>query len=158
MGTVDGNYEFEHGAQVSQTTLNSYVIGTPNRTPVAVGGHDGQDVLAFSVRGMRGQKNDLQQWTLGEDVAVAVDGDGRLRLGEITLVAQVVNGKAELVGVLPNGHEAYAIARANPRIDMLLWFLLRDDTSTTGWQSGLETAAGQPKPSFAAFQQLATTR
>jgi hypothetical protein len=54
--------------------------------------------------------------------------------------------------------QAYAIARANPRIDMLIWFLLRDDTSTTGWQSGLETATGQPKPSFNAFQQLAATR
>jgi hypothetical protein len=50
--------------------------------------------------------------------------------------------------------DAYAIARANPRIDMMLWFLVRDDTSATGWQSGLETAAGRPKPSFAAFQRL----
>src|SRR5581483_2775879 len=53
--------------------------------------------------------------------------------------------------------QAYAIANANPRIDMLVWFLLRDDTSTTGWQSGLETAAGQPKPSFTVFQRLAAT-
>ena len=51
--------------------------------------------------------------------------------------------------------QAYAIARANPRIDMMLWFLIRDDTTVTGWQSGLETAAGLPKPSFSAFQQLA---
>jgi len=54
--------------------------------------------------------------------------------------------------------QAYAIARANPRIDMMLWFLIRDDTTVTGWQSGLETAAGQPKPSFSAFQQLALAR
>jgi len=51
--------------------------------------------------------------------------------------------------------QAFAIARANPRIDMMLWFLLRDDTSSNGWHSGLLTAAGQKKPSFAAFQEMA---
>jgi hypothetical protein len=49
---------------------------------------------------------------------------------------------------------AYAIARANPRIDMLLWFLVRDDPRVSGWQSGLMTATGKLKPSFAAFQTL----
>jgi len=104
MGTFDGNYEFEHSNQVTQTTLNSYYIGTPNRTPVAVGGNDGQDVLSFVVRGKQGQKNDLQQWTPGSEVSLAVDGKGRLRLGKVTLVAEIVNGKAQLVAVLPNGH------------------------------------------------------
>jgi Glycosyl hydrolase catalytic core len=51
--------------------------------------------------------------------------------------------------------EAFAIARANPRIDMMIWFLLRDDTNLNGWQSGLITAGGQKKPSFAAFQRMA---
>jgi Glycosyl hydrolase catalytic core len=51
--------------------------------------------------------------------------------------------------------EAFAIARANPRIDMMLWFLLRDDTNINGWQSGLITAGGQKKPSFAAFERMA---
>jgi hypothetical protein len=50
--------------------------------------------------------------------------------------------------------QAYAIARANPRIDMLLWFLVKDETSKKGWQSGLMTASGTPKPSFNAFAQL----
>jgi hypothetical protein len=49
---------------------------------------------------------------------------------------------------------AYALARANPRIDMLLWFLVRDERKASGWQSGLETVAGTPKPSFRAFQRL----
>jgi hypothetical protein len=49
---------------------------------------------------------------------------------------------------------AYAMARANPRIDMLLWFLVRDDPRLGGWQSGLMTASGRLKPSFAAFQTL----
>jgi hypothetical protein len=51
--------------------------------------------------------------------------------------------------------QAFAIARKNPRIDMMLWFLLRDDTNINGWQSGLVTAGGQKKPSFAAFERMA---
>jgi putative glycosyl hydrolase len=50
--------------------------------------------------------------------------------------------------------QAYAIAKKNPRIDMMLWFLLRDDPSVNGWQSGLITARGAKKPAFAAFQHL----
>ena len=50
--------------------------------------------------------------------------------------------------------QAFGIARANPRIDLMLWFLLRDDPDPNGWQSGLSTAAGKHKPSFAAFQAL----
>ncbi len=52
--------------------------------------------------------------------------------------------------------EAFAIARANPRIDMMMWFLLKDDPDPNGWQSGLITAAGKHKPSFAAFESLTT--
>jgi hypothetical protein len=50
--------------------------------------------------------------------------------------------------------QAYALARKNPRIDMMLWFLLRDDTSRTGWQSGLMTAGGKKKPSWTTFLHL----
>jgi hypothetical protein len=51
--------------------------------------------------------------------------------------------------------EAYEIAKANPRIDLFTWFPLRDDPRiSTGWQSGLLTADGQPKPSFAALERL----
>jgi hypothetical protein len=51
--------------------------------------------------------------------------------------------------------EAYAIARANPRIDLLVWFLLHDEPRAEGWQSGLVTAAGVRKPAFGAFAALA---
>ncbi|HET8652411.1 MAG TPA: glycosyl hydrolase, partial [Gaiellaceae bacterium] len=51
--------------------------------------------------------------------------------------------------------EAYTIARRNPRIDMMLWFLVRDEGRATGWQSGLVSAAGRRKPSFYEFQRLA---
>lgn len=47
--------------------------------------------------------------------------------------------------------QAVAIARANPRIDMFLWFLLKDEVSADRWQSGLMTATGSKKPSFSAF-------
>ena len=50
--------------------------------------------------------------------------------------------------------QAFAIARKNPRIQLMLWFLLRDEPSIAGWQSGLETDTGQKKPSYKAFQKL----
>jgi hypothetical protein len=50
--------------------------------------------------------------------------------------------------------QAYGIAKRHPRIDMFLWFLLRDEQRDFGWQSGLLTTAGKKKPAFAAFQRL----
>ena len=50
--------------------------------------------------------------------------------------------------------EAFEIARENPRIDMMLWFLLRDEPEVSGWQSGLSTASGIHKPSFGAFKKV----
>jgi hypothetical protein len=52
--------------------------------------------------------------------------------------------------------QAFSIVRANPRIDMMLWFLLRDDPNVNGWQSGLITTGGKKKPSFAAFAAMAS--
>jgi Glycosyl hydrolase catalytic core len=51
--------------------------------------------------------------------------------------------------------QAYGIARRNPRIEMLLWFLARDEERERGWQSGFLSATGRRKPSFYAFQTLA---
>ena len=50
--------------------------------------------------------------------------------------------------------QAYELARAHPRIDMLIWFLLRDSPSLDSWQSGLITAAGRRKPAFGVFAGL----
>jgi hypothetical protein len=50
--------------------------------------------------------------------------------------------------------QAYTIARKNPRIDMMLWFLLRDQIDLSGWQSGLVTLGGKKKPAFTTFQRL----
>ena len=50
--------------------------------------------------------------------------------------------------------EAYKIARKNPRITMMLWFLIRDEGRLGGWQSGLFTASGKKKPAYNAFRRL----
>ena len=51
--------------------------------------------------------------------------------------------------------QAFGIARANPRIDMMLWFMVQDEPVISGWQSGLMTVDHTHKPAFAAFQNLA---
>jgi hypothetical protein len=53
--------------------------------------------------------------------------------------------------------QAYAIMKKHPRIDMMLWFLLRDERRARlqeGWQSGLLTETGRRKPAFTSFQRL----
>ena len=51
--------------------------------------------------------------------------------------------------------QAVAIARRNPRIQMMLWFLLRDEPVLSGWQSGFLTVRGKKKPAFEAFRKIA---
>jgi len=51
--------------------------------------------------------------------------------------------------------DAYAMARKNPRIDMLLWFLIKDDADLGGWQSGLAYVSGKHKPAWNAFVKVA---
>ena len=51
-------------------------------------------------------------------------------------------------------HQAFTIARNTGRIDMIVWFLIRDERRLTGWQSGVISARGQRKPAFRAFQAL----
>ena len=45
-------------------------------------------------------------------------------------------------------------AESDPRIDVFIWFILRDDPTST-WQSGLLNESGQRKPAFAVFTSLA---
>jgi hypothetical protein len=64
------------------------------------------------------------------------------------------------LGVTPATQARYltqsvALARANPRIAMLLWFRVYDELRLGGWQSGLETATGARKPAFFAFARAA---
>jgi hypothetical protein len=50
--------------------------------------------------------------------------------------------------------QAFAIGRKNPRVDMMIWFLLKDEPKLSGWQSGLMTASGKKKPAFTTFMRL----
>jgi hypothetical protein len=50
--------------------------------------------------------------------------------------------------------KAYSIARKNPRITMMLWFLIRDEGRLGGWQSGFFTVGGTKKPAYNAFRRL----
>jgi hypothetical protein len=50
--------------------------------------------------------------------------------------------------------EAYALARKNPRVDMMIWFLIKDERRLGGWQSGFFTVAGKRKPAYTAFRRL----
>ena len=64
------------------------------------------------------------------------------------------------LGVTPAKQAKYLtqsveLARANPRVTMLLWFLVRDEGRLGGWQSGLETWTGAHKPAFGAFARAA---
>jgi hypothetical protein len=51
--------------------------------------------------------------------------------------------------------QAFAIARAHPRIDMMIWFLVKDEARIgNGWQSGLNTVSGRRKPAWTAFRRM----
>jgi len=49
---------------------------------------------------------------------------------------------------------AFAMAKAQPRVQMLIWFVLRDEPRAL-WQSGLMTLDGLAKPALARFSALA---
>jgi hypothetical protein len=49
---------------------------------------------------------------------------------------------------------AFKLAKRDRRIDMFVWFLLRDEPTLAGWQSGLQTMRGARKPAWAAFRAL----
>lgn len=51
-------------------------------------------------------------------------------------------------------HQAVSVARKTRRIDMFVWFLVRDERRLSGWQSGVISARGKRKPAFRAFQTL----
>jgi hypothetical protein len=48
--------------------------------------------------------------------------------------------------------QAIAMAKKTRRIDMFVWFLIRDEPRLSGWQSGVITRRGARKPSYRAFQ------
>jgi hypothetical protein len=50
--------------------------------------------------------------------------------------------------------QAIALAKKDPRVDMFVWFIFRDD-ETSAWQSGLRTRSGAAKPALARFRAAA---
>jgi hypothetical protein len=52
--------------------------------------------------------------------------------------------------------QAWNKLKANPKVDMMIWFLLKDETRgvSEGWQSGVYTASGVRKPSRETFERL----
>ena len=51
--------------------------------------------------------------------------------------------------------QAWDKLAAHPRVDMMIWFLLRDEGRVgPGWQSGLFTVGGKRKPSREVFERL----
>ena len=50
--------------------------------------------------------------------------------------------------------QAVGIAARDPRVEVFIWFILRDDPTST-WQSGLITRDGTKKPAFPVFSSLA---
>jgi Cellulase (glycosyl hydrolase family 5) len=52
--------------------------------------------------------------------------------------------------------QALALAKADRRVDMFVWFVFRDHRTST-WQSGLLTEAGQAKPSLAKWRSAAVS-
>jgi hypothetical protein len=50
--------------------------------------------------------------------------------------------------------QAVRMVAKDPRVEVFIWFILRDDPTST-WQSGLLTRGGTRKPAFAVFSSLA---
>jgi hypothetical protein len=66
---------------------------------------------------------------------------------------------AEPHGVTPAQQARYLAAvvrqlRADPRVQMFIWFIFRDSRSSL-WQSGLLASSGRPKPAYRTFSTLA---
>jgi hypothetical protein len=85
----------------------------------------------------------------------------RMRLW-ITEYGYQTNPPDPTFGVTPSKQrayvtQAYTMLRDDPRIDLFIWFLLRDEEQLTGWQSGLFTADGKAKPARTAFASLAAS-
>lgn len=107
MMSDDGIWELVHSTKQSVAQVNAYYIGTATRTPIAIGA-DTSSATTLVVAGSTGQKADLQRWTLSGKTVAAIDGLGRLRLGNVTLDLELVNGRAELFAITKSGKQLLA--------------------------------------------------
>lgn len=81
----------------------------------------------------------------------------------ITEYGYQTNPPDAILGVSPKKQSrylrlAYGIALANPKIEMLIWFLIQDErregNPSEGWQSGLRFADGKKKSAYKTFRNL----
>lgn len=94
--------------------------------------------------------------TLVKDVATLFGADKRIWVTEYGYQTDPPDPD---FGVPPATQAAYlktsfALAKKNPSIDLMIWFLVRDEPNLAGWQSGLIDSAGAKKPSYNAFKAL----
>ena len=106
----DGEFEFVHPLGSPTASLNAFYLGTSIRTPIQIG--DSESATGLIVAGKRGQRSDLQQWTLSGQTVAAIDAEGRLRLGQITLDPELVNGRVELYALV--GSQKQLVAEGVP--------------------------------------------
>jgi hypothetical protein len=105
----DGNFEFENRTGVSH--LNSYIAGTGTRTPLTVGGGDGQNVIGWIVDSGLSQTADIQQWRKNGAILSAIDSRGRLRLRGIALDLVYKRHRLALRATLRDGSTRYLFFR-----------------------------------------------
>ncbi|HET8892532.1 MAG TPA: hypothetical protein VFM96_00340 [Gaiellaceae bacterium] len=104
----DGGFSLVHPPSASAATINAYYVGTPTRTPVAIGNGVG-DVTSLVVAGSSGQSSDLQQWTSSGQTVAAIDAAGHLRLGGVTLEPQIIGGRVYLYAMTQAGRQLLAV-------------------------------------------------
>lgn len=118
MMSDDGQFLFVHPTSTPTASLNAYFLGTSTRTPIQISQPEPTDSpslqnsaalpTALVVAGTAGQHADLQQWTLSGRTVAAIDGKGRLRLGSVTLVPQLVKGQVRLYAVVGSSKQLVA--------------------------------------------------
>jgi hypothetical protein len=123
MMSDDGQFVFEHPKSTPTASLNAYFLGTSTRTPIQISQPEPTDSpllqsaaslpTSLIVAGTAGQRSDLQQWSLSGKTVAAIDAKGRLRLGSITLIPQVVNGQVMLYALV-GSHKQLIAKGARP--------------------------------------------
>jgi hypothetical protein len=118
--------------------------------------NSGKEAPAYVPKGK--EKNQIQLGNIGKLLSAISKYYGPKHLWITEYGYQTTPDKSIYAVTLANQakymSQAVAIARKNPRIDMFLWFQVRDEPSLGGWQSGLEFLNGKKKPSWGTFVKL----
>jgi hypothetical protein len=98
-----GTFALVHGPGSSRATLVAFDLGTAHRTPIQIGAPTGNAVTPLVVAGSGRQRSDLERWTVPGKTVAAIDAQGRLRLGAITIYPVLRRGRVVLLARLPDG-------------------------------------------------------